>query len=71
MEADAVEAAAARVLAFGRQQLARRPECSNIASPVEPPPLDAPVGALPAGAAPAVPRAAAGVGAATGCPNFA
>lgn len=34
MEAHAVEAAAARVLAFGRQQLARRPECSNIASPV-------------------------------------
>jgi len=34
MEADAVETAAARVLAFGRQQLARRPECSNIASPV-------------------------------------
>jgi 2-polyprenyl-3-methyl-5-hydroxy-6-metoxy-1,4-benzoquinol methylase len=30
----AIEAAAARVLAFGRQQLAARPECSNIASPV-------------------------------------
>ncbi|HEY7140066.1 MAG TPA: methyltransferase domain-containing protein [Methylomirabilota bacterium] len=30
----AVEAAAARVLAFGRRGLAERPECSNIASPI-------------------------------------
>jgi 2-polyprenyl-3-methyl-5-hydroxy-6-metoxy-1,4-benzoquinol methylase len=29
-----VEAAAARVLAFGRQRRARHPECSNIASPI-------------------------------------
>lgn len=29
-----VDAAAARVLAFGRSQLTTRPECSNIASPV-------------------------------------
>jgi SAM-dependent methyltransferase len=32
--ADPVEAAAARVLAFGRRGLADRPECSNIASPI-------------------------------------
>jgi ubiquinone/menaquinone biosynthesis C-methylase UbiE len=30
----AVEVAAARILAFGRRGLARRPECSNIASPM-------------------------------------
>jgi SAM-dependent methyltransferase len=30
----AVQAAAARVLAFGRRGLAARPECSNIASPI-------------------------------------
>jgi SAM-dependent methyltransferase len=32
--ADPVEAAALRVLAFGRRGLAERPECSNIASPI-------------------------------------
>ena len=30
----AIETAAARVLAFGRQRLTRYPECSNIASPI-------------------------------------
>ena len=34
MPSATIEAAAARVLAFGRQRLARYPECSNIASPI-------------------------------------